>query len=617
MKKPERRIDPDFISILVLLALGLVAYSNSCTASFHLDDISEILRNEAITDLTDISRIFHHSKERFLPFLTLAINYRISKFDPVSYHTFNFFIHYFATIFLYFLFMEIWQTPAMKGVEFEFSRKVGVFLAAGIFLLHPLQTESVTYIIQRIESMAGMFYLATLLFYLKVRNARTRNTLMVYAVIAGITAFCSAFSKETAVTLPVMVIVFELFLFDTSIRDLLKNKLFLVLLLPAGLILILKLKPLVQNDFFLDSGIHFTRKQYILTQFSVLLTYLRLFFWPANQNIDWDYPLSTGFFSLPTLTSFLFLLLLLILAIVLYKRIRLLSLGIVAFFITLAPTSSIIPIKDVIFEHRMYLAVAFLAMGLVHLLLYGLERMREITSRGRAIILLALIMIILPALTTLTYARNGVWLSELSLWEDAVQKSPNKARTHNNYGIGLYMLRHRMNEKAKREFEIARRLAPGWAMPLHNLAMAAVQEGDYQQAIALELEAIKRKPDYKEALYLLGKSYMELNQWQDSRLYFERLIERKPGSRFAQAYLDLIDVYLELGLQNEARALANGMPPRDYHRGMAFYKVKDFDKAKYYFSEQLKLEADKFSSAMILGEIYYLEKNYEGAARGY
>jgi tetratricopeptide (TPR) repeat protein len=273
--------------------------------------------------------------------------------------------------------------------------------------------------------------------------------------------------------------------------------------------------------------------------------------------------------------------------------------------------------RDVIFEHRMYLAVAFLAMGLVHLLLYGLERMREITSRGRAIILLALIMIILPALTTLTYARNGVWLSELSLWEDAVQKSPNKARTHNNYGIGLYMLRHRMNEKAKREFEIARRLAPGWAMPLHNLAMAAVQEGDYQQAIALELEAIKRKPDYKEALYFLGKSYMKLNQWQDSRLYFERLIERKPGSRFGQAYLDLIDVYLEIGLRNEALALANDMPSWDYHRGMAFYKLKDFDKAKYYFSEQLKLEADKFSSAMMMGEIYYLEKNYEEAARGF
>jgi tetratricopeptide (TPR) repeat protein len=617
MKKPERRIDPDFISILVLLALGLVAYSNSWTASFHLDDISEILRNEAITDLTDISRIFHHSKERFLPFLTLAINYRISKFDPVSYHTVNFFIHYFASIIVYFLFVVMWKTPAMQGVKLEISKRVGAFLAAGIFLLHPLQTESVTYVIQRTESMAGMFYFATLLFYVMARLAKTRKASVGYSIITVVSATCALFSKETAITLPAMLVGYELLFFNTPIRELLQKRIILFTLAIGAIIVAYKLENLIQRNFFYDPGLTFTRKQYLFTQFSVLFTYLRIFLWPTNQNVDWDYQLASSFLEPRTLLSFLLLFLLVVVALCFHRKLRFLSLGLVAFFVTLAPTSSIIPMRDVIFEHRMYLAVAFLAMGLVHLFLYGLERMREITSRGRAIILLALIMIILPALTTLTYARNGVWLSELSLWEDAVQKSPNKARTHNNYGIGLYMLRHRMNEQAKREFEIARRLAPGWEKPLHNLAMAAVQEGDYQQAIALELEAIKRKPDYKEALYLLGKSYMELNQWQDSRLYFERLIERKPGSRFAQAYLDLIDVYLELGLQNEARALANGMPPRDYHRGMAFYKLKDFDKAKYYFSEQLKLEADKFSSAMILGEIYYLEKNYEGAARGY
>ena len=252
-------MDPDFISILILLVFGLVAYSNSFTASFHLDDTPHIILNEAIHDLTDLGSIFNYSKERFLPYLTLAINYSLSQHNPTSYHTVNFFIHYFAAIFLYFLFLEIWKTPIMRGVELDFSKRVGGFVAAGIFFLHPLQTESVTYIIQRTESMAGMFYLATLLFYLKARNAGTRSTLMVYAVSAGITAFCSAFSKETAVTLPVMLVVFELFLFDTSIRDLLKNKLLLVFLLPAGIILFSKLNPLVQRDFFHDPGIHFTR----------------------------------------------------------------------------------------------------------------------------------------------------------------------------------------------------------------------------------------------------------------------------------------------------------------------------------------------------------------------
>ena len=217
MQKNSRRVDPDLISILALLAFGLIAYSNSFTAAFQYDDFLHILSNEALLDLTDLSRIFNYTRERFLPYLSLAINYRISKFDPIGYHIFNFFIHYIATIFLYFLFIEILDGPAMQGLEPGLSKRVGAFLAAGIFFLHPLQTESVTYVIQRAESMAGMFYLATLLFYVKARRAGTRNVLLGYSILVGLTAVCAAFSKETAVTLPVMIVVFEIFFFNTSI----------------------------------------------------------------------------------------------------------------------------------------------------------------------------------------------------------------------------------------------------------------------------------------------------------------------------------------------------------------------------------------------------------------
>jgi hypothetical protein len=128
MKKNSRGVDPDLISILALLAFGLVAYSNSFTAAFQYDDFHHILRNEAFFDLTDLSRIFHYGKGRFLPYLTLAFNYKISKFDPISYHIFNFFVHYIATIFLYFLFLEIVDTPAMQGVELKPSKRIGAFL---------------------------------------------------------------------------------------------------------------------------------------------------------------------------------------------------------------------------------------------------------------------------------------------------------------------------------------------------------------------------------------------------------------------------------------------------------------------------------------------------------
>ena len=396
MKKNSRGVDPDLISILALLAFGLVAYSNSFTAAFQYDDFHHILRNEAFFDLTDLSRIFHYGKGRFLPYLTLAFNYRISKFDPISYHTFNFFIHYVAAIFLYFLFLEICKTPAMQGLQLNRPQRLGAFLAASIFFLHPLQTESVTYIIQRAESMAGMFYLATLFFYLKARRAGARRDLCGYGLLAGISASCPAFSKETSVTLPALILVVEIFFFDTSIKDLLGKKIFWLLMTPAAIFLLLKLQPLIRTGFFYDPGpgLSFTRKQYLLTQFSVLITYLQLFFWPANQNVDWDYPLATSLLSLQTFPSFLLLLLLVILAFFAYGRLRLVSLGILAFFITLAPTSSIIPLRDVIFEHRMYLAVAFLAMACVQLCSHVFARIGERSPRSQSVVVCALIIVI-------------------------------------------------------------------------------------------------------------------------------------------------------------------------------------------------------------------------------
>ena len=622
MQKIFRRIDPDLILVLALLVFGLVAYSNSFSGSFQFDDRLHILRNEAFTDLANVSKIYHYGKGRFLPYLTLAINYKISKFDPISYHIFNFFIHYIAAIFLYFLFLAILQTPAMRGLQATIPQRLGAFLAAGIFFLHPLQTESVTYIIQRSESMAGMFYLATLFFYLKARGAGARKDLYGYGLLAGISAVCAAFSKETAMTLPAMILVMELFFFETSIKALLGKKLFWLMMIPAAVILSFKLQPLIRTGFIHDPGpgLSFTRKQYLLTQFSVLLTYLQLFFWPANQNVDWDYPLATSLLSLQTLTSFLFLLLLVILAFFAHKRLRLLSFGIIAFFITLAPTSSIIPLRDVIFEHRMYLAVAFLAMACVQLCSHAFARIGARSPRGQAMVLCGLLIALLPVLSGLTHARNRVWLNQLSLWEDAVKKSPNKARVHKNYGRGILAVAYGSGEQAKKEFETAIRLAPHWAAPYHDLAVCYWREGDYQRAVTLGLEAIQRQPKYKDALYLLGASYKKLNQWDKAREYLERLVTTSPGSKYVGAYLDLLEVYLELGLEDKALNIAekvqhlpDGVMPLDYHRGLAFYKLKQTETAKSYFVKQTEQESGRLKAYIMLGQICYLEGDYQRA----
>ncbi len=617
-----RSFDPDLISILVLLAFGLLAYSNSFLASFHYDDLTHIAKNDAISDLGNVARIYFYCKERFLTYLTLALNYKLSALDPITYHVFNFFIHYIAACFIYFLFRDTWETVAMKGTGRASTGRLAALLAAGIFLLHPLQTQAVTYVIQRAESMAGMFYLGALLFYVRARLASTRHASTGYYAIMLLCAVAAAFSKETAVTLPVTIVMYEIFFFKTRIKQLLRSKFILLALVPTLIIVVYKLGPLLGKNFYYDydPNMHLSRKQYFLTQLSVLVTYLRLFLWPANQNLDWDYPIVSSFFNVRTLTSLFLLLSLIILAIVVYRKYRILSFGIICFFLTLAPTSSIIPIKDVIYEHRMYLPVGFLAMGLVEVINVGFYNMKRVSPQVGEIAILVVSLITLPLLAGVTHARNEVWRSEVSLWRDVVQKSPNKARAHNNYGMALYMVWGQMSEDAKKEFEIASRLSPNWEIPYYNLALAANQEGDYQRAIALYRKAIELKPNYKEALYHLGKTYIEVDRWEDARPYLERLIMHSPTSRYLRAYLDLLEVYLEMGLRKQASALAiemtrmsDSLQEVDYYRGKAFFRLRDYDRAKTYFARQIERESEQVSSILMLGYVHYLEEDYKEA----
>ena len=624
MTRILRRFDPDLACVLLLLAFGLIAYANSFNGAFHYDDITRIVENDAIVDLANVGRIYSYCKERFLTYFTLALNYKIGKLAPTSYHIFNFFIHYLAALFLYFLFMETLKTPAMTKVNLRSSKRLAAFFAAGIFLLHPLQTQSVTYIIQRAESMAGMFYLGSLFFYVRARLTLPRYPATGYYGLMILCATGAAFSKETAVTLPAMIVVYELLFFDTTLRDLVRKKVVIISLIPAGLIVGYKLGDLIQRNFYYDPIIGFTRKQYILTQFSVLVTYLRLFFWPTGQNLDWDYPVASTLLNVRTLTSLFLLLALVFLAIFSYRKSRLVTLGIVAFFLTLAPTSSIIPIKDVIYEHRMYLAIAFLAMASVQVVIETLEKMEGFSSRGRQIGLAATMIIVLPVLTGLTYARNGVWINEISLWRDVVQKSPNKSRPHVNYGNALCAGRYTALNKIKEQFEIANRLCPYCPTPHYDLAFVYWKEGDYQQAIASSLEAVKLKPDYQDAIYHLSRMYRELEEWDNARMYLERLVSMSPGSKYMQAYSELADVYLQLGLQDEAWRLAKtmtkmkgGVPRLDYYRGIIFYKLEDFEQARFYFAQATEDQSKRTPSYLMLGQIHYIEEDYEQAEKAF
>ena len=155
------------LHVAIIIILGLIVYSNTYSGSMHLDDISSIMFNRAIQNDWTIASIWKYSQNRFLPYLSLAINYKLGELDTLGYHVFNIIIHLTNGLLVYWLTQLIFSTPAMKAHS-GLKSKIAFFTAL-LFISHPLATQSVTYITQRIASMAALFYFFSMALYIKGR----------------------------------------------------------------------------------------------------------------------------------------------------------------------------------------------------------------------------------------------------------------------------------------------------------------------------------------------------------------------------------------------------------------------------------------------------------------
>jgi Flp pilus assembly protein TadD len=303
-------------------------------------------------------------------------------------------------------------------------------VAALLFTAHPLQTQAVTYIVQRATSLAALFYLATLWMYLKARLESARHYRSVFILMLA-----AMFTKEISFTLPFAILLSDFFFFPPTPQDPAGRK--LLRWIPFAVFLLIIPLLYLMNSYLLtrvNGSINILptvtniipRWDYFLTQFRVERTYLRLLFFPVNQCLDYDYRLSSGWGDPDTWAAFSLLFSIFILAIVLFKKNRLLTFGILWFFMTLSVESSLIPLSDVIYEHRLYLPMFGFAIFLTSLLW-----MVSKSSKLFAAISLAIAVLF----SGMTYVRNEVWKNPFTLWKDAAKKSPRKWRTYCSLGI--------------------------------------------------------------------------------------------------------------------------------------------------------------------------------------
>jgi hypothetical protein len=372
----------NLFAFVLIATLILISYSNTFDSAFHFDDDPTIVENQGIRRLNWDSFWGQFSGTRPIVNLSLLLNYQLSGLHVVGWHIFNIGFHIANSVFVYLLFLRTLNLPSLISRYGGARAKRMALFGSLLFALHPVQTESVTYIISRTELLATFFYLAAFLFFIKGAQSRKFRYYM--------GSFCMAFlamgSKEWAVTLPAMLVLYDfLFIADGDLKQVLSRGMaYILIALSWGYLAYNMITTNLSGAGFGISGQKgITPWTYQLTSLNVLWTYVRLLLLPINQNLDYSYPLAKTLFAFPTVLSLLGHLGVIAVSLWVYvkKKWTLIPFGAAWFYITLSPTQSFVPILDVIFEHRLYLP----SIGFVLVFIASFEGVFELMAKKKAL----------------------------------------------------------------------------------------------------------------------------------------------------------------------------------------------------------------------------------------
>ena len=427
----------------IALVAALAVFAPALKGTFVFDDFNLPFANPQAGQLP---ARFWIGGVRPVLMATYWMNFLMSGTSPFGYHLFNVLMHVATSAIMFFIYDRLFAI-ANPAVPAAADRKWFAFAGAALFLLHPIQTEAVDYIAGRSELVSGFFFFAAWLVFL--RNFE-RDTTFVLTLKIAVLSGLAVLGKESAISLPGLLLLTDFYFSKQPIvKQLLgRLKLYAVFLLGGAGAAILILRSLTSGTAAgFQSGV--SPFDYALTQCRVILTYVRLFILPFGQNGDWQLPFYHSFTDGAAAGYVIVLLAALAVTVWLYKRDRVVSFGLAAFFLMLAPTSSFVPVADALAERRMYLPIA----GLIFAVLGVVARMRLTPATRWAGAIAALLVF-----STLSYNRSVAWASDLSLWTDSVQRNPDGFRAH--YGLGSAMLARGDCAGAVGQFSKARSL-PG------------------------------------------------------------------------------------------------------------------------------------------------------------
>jgi tetratricopeptide (TPR) repeat protein len=518
------------VCLFLVLAATLVAYSNNFTAEFVYDDYPFIVENASIRSLSNPARFFYDRASfsdkgayviyRPLAALSFAANYAVAGYRPASYHAVNIILHAICGLLVYLFFFDL------------FRHRIYALFVALLFVLHPVQTEAVSWISARGNPMFLVFLLLSLICYRRWTLHSARRPLLYSLALTF--SLLSLLAKEMAVVLPVLLLILDITINRPEAKEQWKQRFMAIIPFFAlsGLYVLVRHLVLGETKQMEYWGGSFSASA--LSMVKAFAYYVRLMFMPRPLMVEYVVPISRSILQPPVLISLAILLAIGILWLFSYRRLPLIAFGISWFFASLIPVSNIIPLQAIMNERFLYLpSIGFCAILASPVLLVRREGKSFLYKAG----ILALFFICV-GYAVLTYSRNRDWRNSLSLWTASVEASP--AGTTSQYNLGLELFRRGRYDEAIehlkiaclfqehfpsahgvlgniylaqgkidaaiREYEIGLNQAPHDERLLHNLALAWFEKGkrhserqEYAQAVRSFLKCLQYEPNFAPA----------------------------------------------------------------------------------------------------------------------
>jgi len=541
----------------LLSIVGLIIYAQTFTNEFCSDDLKIIVGNNAVKDIVNIQEMWRVFNTRFVTGLSFAVNYKIASLDPFGYHVVNWACHVLAAFLVYLFVMALSRAPGLKNDPHQDDLPFVALSCALIFLVHPLQTQAVNFITQRCVSMATVFILASMIFYMKARIDK-RPLFFIGTFMAMLLGL---FSKEMTVVIPLALTAFELYWMRQQGTSYKWPKVLIVfyvlsLVVPVTLFFdapgsILEMKAQIVGRTF--------SWHYFFTEINVFRTYIRMLLLPLFQSHHYAYPLVEDIFEWPTIFSVLLLGAVIFYAVKQFNRQRLLSFAIVLFYLGLIVEALHVCFvnKGVIYDHWLYFPmVGFSLFASVFIFSCHISR------RMKKGILIGVIIFF----SMMAFARNRVWHNCIALWQDVVKKYPDDYLPYVNLGVALSAKGYLDN--AIGAYERALDLHDNQdtkiiAQIMVNLGAAYGKKGDYEKEVEYNLNAIRQDPSNVQAYSNLCLAYSLLGDNDRALGYGMKALTVDP---------DHADAYNNLGV--------------------LFGQMGDFQKARDYFQAALRLNPD-------------------------